>query len=96
MISWIGDTIYWLYQDLIYPLMDIGFWVRWLFDGNVPLALTLLIINSLFLIMRLFDNGGADKAKSDWNSGPSLVFQTGLLVANASAIAIDASMRGWI
>ena len=72
------------------------FWVRWLFDGNVPLALTLLIINSLFLIMRLFDNGGADKAKSDWNSGPSLVFQTGLLVANASAIAIDASMRGWI
>ncbi len=94
MISWFFDTTYWLYHDFIYPFLDIGFWFRWLFDGDVPLALSFLILNSLFLILRLFDNGAG--ANKDWNSGPSLVFQTGLIVANASLVAVDASMRGWL
>ena len=94
MFSWFFDTFYWLYHDLIIPLMDFGFWYRWLFTGDMPLAISLLVLNSLFLILRLFDTGSG---KSDgWNSGPSLVFQTGLIVANASLIAVDASMRGWI
>ena len=94
MLTWISDTIFWLYMDLISPLLDIGFWWNWLFDGNMPLALSLLIINSLFLILRLFDNGSS--VNKDWNSGPSLVFQTGLIVANVAVVALDASMRGLI
>ena len=96
MLGWISDTIFWLYMDLVSPLLDIRFWWNWLFNGNIPLALSLLIINSLFLILRLFDNGAGAGANKDWNSGPSLVFQTGLIIANASLVAVDASMRGWL
>jgi len=42
----------------------------------------------------LFDNDS--EVNKDWNSGPSMVFQTRLIVGNVSAIALDASMRGWI
>ena len=94
MITWFLDTVYWIYRDFIYPLLDIGFWFRYLFNGEIPLALSLLIINSLFLILRLFDNGSG--TNKDWNSGPSLVFQTGLIVGNIAVIALDASMRGLI
>ena len=92
MISWLLDTVFWLYRDLIYPLLDMSFWIRYLFGGEIPLAVSLLIINSLFLIVRLFDTGSGPNR--DWNSGPSLVFQTGLIVANAGVVGLDASMRG--
>ncbi len=94
MINWIVDTIHWTYLDYVHPYVDLHKLSEWLFDGAFPLALSLLIINSLFLMFRLFNAAGG--ANSDWDSRPTLFLQGALIFGNISVIAVDASARGWL
>lgn len=94
MLTWISETLSWVFYDNIYPFLDVDFLTGWLLTGDVPLIVTLIVLNSLFLIYRLFDSVGS--TNSDWDSSPTLVLQGGLIVGNAAIIAVDASARGWI
>lgn len=94
MITWIVDTVRWTYQDVVYPYMNVDFMSGWLLDGQIPLIVSILVMNSLFLMNRLFNSAGA--TNSDWNSGASLVFQSGLIFGNVMIIAVDAAARGWL
>lgn len=93
-MTWIIDTVGWAYHDVIYPYLNIGFMTGWLLGGKIPLIVSLLVMNSLFLMNRLFNTAGA--GNSDWNSAPSLVFQGGLIAGNIVIIAVDAAARGWL
>ena len=94
MITWIADTVRWTYHDIIYPYMNIDFMSGWLLGGQIPLLVSILVMNSLFLMHRVFNTAGP--SNSDWNSGASLVFQSGLIVGNVMIIGIDAAARGWV
>ncbi len=93
MIDWIVDAVGWLYYETIRPFVDVDFLRSWLLGGDIPLLVSLLVINSLFLIYRLFDSVGG--GKNDWNSKPNLVLQGGLIVGNAAVVGADAAARGW-
>ncbi|MCP5084133.1 MAG: hypothetical protein GY948_20805 [Alphaproteobacteria bacterium] len=93
-MTWIIDTVGWAYHDVIYPYLNISFMTGWLLGGKIPLIVSILVMNSLFLMNRLFNSAGA--GNSDWNSAPSLVFQGGLIAGNIVIIAVDAAARGWL
>lgn len=94
MLTWITDTLSWFFYDNVYPFLDVDFLTNWLLTGDIPLIVLLIVLNSLFLMYRLFESVG--KTDSDWNSSPTLVLQGGLLIGNAAVIGVDAAARGWI
>lgn len=94
MLTWITDTLSWVFYDNIYPFLDMDFLTNWLLAGDIPLIVLLIVLNSLFLMYRLFESAG--KTDSDWNSSPTLVLQGGLIIGNAAVVAVDAAARGWI
>ncbi len=93
-MTWIIDTVSWAYYDIVYPYLNFDFVSIWLMGGQIPLIVSLLIMNSLFLMNRVFNSAGG--ATRDWDSGASLVFQSGLIFGNMMLIGIDATARGWL
>ena len=94
MLTWMLDAISWLYYDNVRPFLDADFLKTWLMGGDIPLIVSLLVMNSLFLTYRLFDSVGGPR--SDWNAKPTLFLQGGLIIGNAAVIAADSAARGWI
>lgn len=54
MLTWIADTLSWVFYDNIYPFLDVDFLTGWLLTGEIPLIVSLIVINSLFFDLPAF------------------------------------------